>query len=200
MIVNIPAKSSDDPVFLTALNGMLANLVDAHRPNEVYFMRIDRWFDHKWLGYSGKARVAFEEGADWIHTALDPIWQEKLTFPPFNPNRVLQQTSYKRIDSVYHQNNDARTIRGPARSHSAKNLQNRVAEFTQSGLFVWFSSDTAQLDHASVMSYLVDDGAAVAWFASFLKKEDCWTVHQVKGIDRAAVTEWFPLGNTVRRL
>ena len=34
MIVNIPPKISDDPVFLTALNGMLANLVDAHRPSE----------------------------------------------------------------------------------------------------------------------------------------------------------------------
>jgi hypothetical protein len=199
MIVNIPLKSSDDAVFLTALNGMLANLVDAHRPSEVYFMRIDRWFDHKWLGYSGRARVAFEGGL-WRDTALDAIWREKLTFPPFNPNRVLQQTSYKRIDNTYHPNDDARTIRGPARSHSAKNLQNRVADFTQSGLFVWFSSDTAQLDHASVMSYLVKDGAAVAWFASFLKKEDCWAVHRTKGIDQAAVAAWFPPGNTVRRL
>ena len=77
MIVNIPQKSSDDPVFLTTLNGMLANLVHAHQPSEVHFFRIDGWFDHKWLGYSGKARVAFD-GQPWIDTALDPVWREKL--------------------------------------------------------------------------------------------------------------------------
>lgn len=54
MIVNIPQKNFDDPIFLSALNGMLVNLVDVHQPSEVYFIRIDRWFDHKLLGYSGK--------------------------------------------------------------------------------------------------------------------------------------------------
>ena len=72
MIVNIPPKSSDDPAFLTALNGLLANLVDAYRPGEVHFIRIDRWFDHKWLRYSGKGRVGFH---GWrIDTALDAFW------------------------------------------------------------------------------------------------------------------------------
>ncbi len=192
MIVNIAQKSSDDPVFLTALNGMLANLVNVHQPNEVHFFRIDRWFDHKWLGYSGTARVAFD-GQPWIDTALDAVWGEKLTFPPFNPNRVLEQISFERINNAYRRNDDARTIHGPLRSHSAGNLQNRVAEFTQSGLFVWFSSDTKLLDHASVMSYAVKGNTVQSWFASFRRKEDFWRVHRVKGIDKADVQVWFPL-------
>ena len=192
VIVNIAQKSSDDPVFLTALNGMLANLVNVHQPNEVHFFRIDRWFDHKWLGYSGIARVAFD-GPGGIDTALDAVWREKLTFPPFNPNRVLEQISFERTNNAYRLNRNARTIHGPSRSHSARNLQNRVAEFTQSGLFVWFSSDTKLLDQASVMSYSVEGETAQSWFASFRRKEDIWGVHRVKGIDKADVQIWFPL-------
>lgn len=192
MIVNIPQKSSDDTVFLTALNGMLANLVDAHQPNEVHFIRIDRWFDHKWLGYSGLARVAFD-GWPRIDSALDPAWREKLTFPPFNPKRVLEQISFQRVNNAYRQNGDARTIHGPLRSHSARNLQNRISETTQSGLFVWFSSDTRLLDHASIMSYAVEGDAVQSWFASFRKKEGSWRVHRVKGVDETDVEVWFPL-------
>lgn len=192
MIVNIPPEGSDDPVFLTALNGMLANLVEAHEPGEVYFFRIDRWFDHKWLGYSGNARVAFD-GQPWVDTALDSVWREKLTFPPFNPNRVLEQISFRRVGNGYRRNNDVRTIHGSVRSHSAGNLQNRVADFTQSGLFVWFSSNTEDLDHASVMSYAVEGDTAQSWFASFRRKETSWTVHRVKGVDESYVRSWFPL-------
>ena len=141
MIVTIAQKSSDDP----------------------------RWFDHKWLGYSGIARVAFD-GLRGKDTALDAVWREKLTFPPFNPNRVLEQISFERINNAYRRNFNARTIHGPLRSHSAGNLQNRVAEFTQSGLFVWFSSDTRLLDQASVMSYAVEGGTIQSWFASFRRK------------------------------
>jgi hypothetical protein len=194
VIVNIRQSSSDDPVFLTALNGMLANLVDAYRPGEVYFVRIDRWFDHKWLRFSGTGRVAFD-GYPWIDTALDAIWRKKLTFPPFNPNRVLEQISFRRDNNEYLENADARTIHGAQRSHSARNLQNRVAVFTNSGLFVWFSSDTGHLDHASVMCYTVQDDSARSWFASFRKTEETWRVHQVKGIDEKFVQRWFPLGS-----
>ena len=77
MIVNIPQKNFDDPIFLSALNGMLVNLVDVHRPSEVYFIRIDRWFDHKWLGYSGKTRVAFDEGRPWIDPGKE--WSQRST-------------------------------------------------------------------------------------------------------------------------
>ena len=192
MIVNIPQSSSDDPIFLTALNGMLANLVDVHQPSEVYFIRIDRWFDHKWLGYSGTARVAFDYVA-WIETSLDAVWREKLTFPPFNPNRVLEQLSFKRVGGVYRRQCDARTIHRPLRSHSAKNLQNRVAEFTQSGLFVWFSSETKLPDQASVMSYALERDSVQIWFASFRRNDGFWRVHRVKGVDENDIQILFPL-------
>ena len=192
MIVDLPQKESDDPVFMTALNGVLANLIQAHMPGEIHFVRIDRWFDHKWLGYSGNARVAFD-GSPWVDTALDAVWREKLTFPPFNPNRVLEQISFRQTSNGYRRDPDARTIHSPRRSHSARNLQNRVADFTQSGLFVWFSSDTGFLDQASVMSYGVEGDAVQSRFASLRRIGDVWGVHRAKGADEADVRTWFPL-------
>ena len=94
MIANIPQNSSDDPVFLTALSDMLANLVETYQQRrEVYFIRIDHWFDHKWLEFSGKARVAFD-GFRGRKVALNSVWRGKLAFPPFNPNRVIEQISF----------------------------------------------------------------------------------------------------------
>lgn len=190
MIDGIPVQDSDDPVFLAALNALLADLVAAYRPGEVHLIRIDRWFDHKWLKFSGKGRVAFD-GWPRFDTALDVFWREKLTFPPFTPNRVLEQISFERVDDAYRPMRDARAVHRPARSHSAKNLHRRVADFTQSGLFVWFSSDTAELEHASLMSYAIEGDSAQTWFASFRRKGDCWTVHRVKGVDEAQVQARF---------
>ena len=94
---------------------------------------------------------------------------------------------------MYEKTDGARTIHSPRRSHSSKNLQNRIAEFTKSGLFVWFSSDTASLDHASVMSYGVEGDSVQSWFASFQKIEGNWKVSRVKGVAEAEVKVWFPL-------
>jgi hypothetical protein len=185
MIVNIPRNDADDPVFLTALNSMLANLVASYRPVDVHFIRIDRWFDHKWLGYSTKASPRAREY---------PVWEEKRMLPPFNPNRVLEQISYQRVGNGYQKNPDARLIHKPIRSRSSRNVQNRIP-YTELGLFVWFSSDTAHLDYASVMGYAVKGIFMRRWFASFRKSDGAWKVRKVKGIAETMVQSWFPLGS-----
>ena len=86
MIVEIPTKNGDNNKFLAAVSSLIATMVAEKEPNDLYVTRINKWFDHKWLGYSGKGRVKFE-GFPPIDTALDAIWQDKLTFPPFNPKR-----------------------------------------------------------------------------------------------------------------
>ena len=199
MIVNIPPHKTDDPAFLTALNGMLANIVDAHRPCEVHFIRIDRWFDHKWLGYSGNAKVGLM-GNPFADTAHEPKWRNKLTFPPFAPNRVIEQISFKRGDGSYRRDDMAQIIHNRLLSRSEKNMQNRVTEFTTSGLFVWFSSQSASNERASVMSYSVAETITQAWFVSLLKRDDQWSVHQTNGIDRDTAVSWFPPGNVPRRV
>ncbi len=194
MIVDVPATSDDDRSFLTNLNGLVARLVSESSPDVVYAVRINKWFDHKWLRYSGKGRVAFDYGFAGRDTALDASWQDQLTFPPFNPKQVGAQVAWRRSeDGAYERSEDQRPLHDPRRRHSSSNLQNRVRHFTQSGLFVWFSGLSRPNKKASVMVYSVMDEGEDAWYAS-LSGGRGWVVERVKGIDRETVQDWFPLG------
>jgi hypothetical protein len=56
MIVNIALEEDDDKVFITRLSSMVAGLTADRRPRVVYVTRVSKWFDHKWLRFSGKGR------------------------------------------------------------------------------------------------------------------------------------------------
>ncbi len=192
MIANLDFKEGDNKKYLTALSSLIAVIVKEKTPKDLYVTRINKWFDHKWLKYSGKGRVKFD-GSPFIDTALDPMWKEKLTFPPFNPKQIGDQFHWGRTkDGTY-----AGSEKGPRWVYkrqlrqSAVNLQNRVADFTDSGLFVWFTSNTEVNMHGSVMVYLVENEKATAWYASF-KKDTDWTVDKTKGIKKEYVEKMFP--------
>lgn len=193
MIVDLEIKKGDNKKYLAAISSLIAVLVKENKPEHLYVTRINKWFDHKWLKYSGKGRVKFE-GWPLIDTALDTMWQEKLTFPPFNPKQVANQYYWHRNgDGSYGGvEKEPRWIHKRQLHSSARNLQNRVTDFTDSGLFVWFTSNTDVNMHGSVMVYLVDNENVFAWYASF-KKETNWRVEKTKGIDRECVKSWFPI-------
>ena len=192
MIVEIPTKKGDDDKFLTAVGSLIATMVAEKEPRDLYVTRINKWFDHKWLGYSGKGRVKFE-GFPPIDTALDALWQDKLTFPPFNPKQIGQQLFWRRRDDgTYGGVDDVKWIYKWQQQSSADNLNNRVVEFSDSGLFVWFTSNTETNAHGSVMVYQVEQDDVSAWYASFRQESD-WIVDRTKGIDKKTVESWFPI-------
>jgi hypothetical protein len=192
MIIYIPGKDGDDDKFLTAVSSLIATLVAERCPNDLYVTRINKWFDHKWLGYSGVGRAEFKGYAP-IDTFLDPIWQDKLTFPPFNPNQISQQKYWRRRDDgTYGGVGDPKWIHKWKLQSSANNLNNRVVEFSDSGLFVWFTSNTEPNKYGSVMIYQVDGKDVSGWYASFRQEND-WIVDKTKGIDKKTVESWFPI-------
>ncbi len=192
MIVEIPTKKGDNNKFMAAVSSLIATMVVEKEPNDLYVTRINKWFDHKWLGYSGKGRVKFEGFAP-IDTALDAIWQNKLTFPPFNPKQIGQQLYWRRRnDGTYGGVGDPKWIHKWKLQSSADNLNNRVVEFSDSGLFVWFTSNTETNTHGSVMVYQVAGKDVTGWYVSFRQESD-WIVDRTKGIDKKTVESWFPI-------
>ncbi len=193
MIVNLDFKEGDNEKFLTAISSLIAVLVKEKEPKHLYVVRIKKWFDHKWLKYSGRGRVRFD-GHSRRDTAHEPMWRGKLTFPPFNPKQIGPQFHWCRAkDGTYSgSEQEPRWIHKRQLKSSATNLQNRVADFTDSGLFVWFTSNTDVNMHGSVMVYIVDNENVSAWYASF-KNETYWKVEKTKGIDRESVEKWFPI-------
>ncbi len=205
MIVDIPVKDGDDKRFLTALNGLVAIIVKNYSPEDVYVVRIKKWFDHKWLRYSGKGIVQFPEkgvdlprtGQSIIESSLDEFYQEKLTFPPFNPKQVGMQIYWKRRDDgSYGGGNKPKWLHNADKrvlQHSSRNLQNRLSSFTKSGIFIWFSSNTIENMQGSILVYTIVKDEENAWYASF-KQDNGWKVNRVKGINKETVQQWFPIG------
>ena len=60
--------------------GFLDAAVANYRPAEIYLVCIDRWFDAKWLNFSGKVLGALG------------VWRSRTTIPPFHPHRVLGES------------------------------------------------------------------------------------------------------------
>ena len=94
---------TDDEGFFQLVGNAVSNLVDRLRPEEFFVVRIDNWFDHKWLKFSGKAVIPFpvgeanpSSGWPWIESALEERYRDQVTFPPFNPNRILRQQYFRR--------------------------------------------------------------------------------------------------------
>ena len=77
MIVDVPYREGDDKTYLAAVCSLVAALASTQRPTDIYVTRIKKWFDRKWLRYSGKGRVAFH-GCDFIDTSLDAMWRDEL--------------------------------------------------------------------------------------------------------------------------
>src|SRR4051812_20614348 len=180
---HIKSDLTDDPEFIALIERIAVTSFKQRDYEEVFIIEIKNWFDHKWLKFSGIGRVSFRKIFDsQAQVALDEFFQEKITFPPFTPNRILHQQWFP-----------AKALRRRApvhnikrREHSSWNLQRRVADFAKSAVFVWFSSGTKANDRGSLMVYNVHAGSVSAWYASLRKAAD-WVLHQTKEISREAV-------------
>lgn len=185
-------QTRDDAAgFVSAVNRVIAGHVFRYRPELVCVMRIRRWFDHRWMEFSGKGRVNFNlGGSTHIGVALDEHRQDQLTFPPFVPTRVAAEEHWERASSGDYERTAGRfEIHRFERQHSSANLQRRIADLAPSALYVWFSSTSAVDRRASVLVYIVSEGTTIPWFASLRSSTDAWTLGDVKGLGRVEVQE-----------
>jgi hypothetical protein len=54
-MIALTPSPDDDHDFIESVSRLIAGSVAVHRPEEVWVHKIDNWFDHKWLGFSGKS-------------------------------------------------------------------------------------------------------------------------------------------------
>ncbi len=188
MNLDISINATDDTRFVELVRNVITELVCQSSPKQVFVMKVDNWFDHKWLDFSGIGSVGFFWGLNAPDTALDPFSQDKTTFPPFNPNRIVGEWYFLRdANGEYLPSLDAPLVHQRKYVLSAQNLQNRVTHFSDSAIFVWLSSNTKSNARGSLMVYEVSGSEVHTWYAGFVQKGD-WTVLQTKGISREEVT------------
>jgi hypothetical protein len=193
MKMEIKTNPNDDPQFVELVMHIISGLVNGSFPEQIFVMKIDNWFDHKWLNFSGIGSVGFFWGLNAPDTALDEFRQDKVTFPPFTPNRVVGEYYFLRDENMeYSPSLSAPYIHQRKLAPSSKNLHKRVTDFAESAIFVWLSSNTKSNRRGSIMVYEVKDSSAHTWYAG-LSKDEGWRVLQTKGITREQVQslmEW----------
>jgi hypothetical protein len=190
IMLSMPAEivvgEADDPYFIGLANRVVSGLLARDKPEKVWIIQIDNWFDHKWLKYSGYGLIASNIPMDRYDTVKAESFQEKVTFPPFTPNRVLGQWSYQKTGSDYKEFVSPRVPHGNRRRFSDTNLRNRVQDFSDSALFVWYSSNTVATGRGSVMIYKALDGSVDCWFVSFSRTPE-WKLAATKGVSQHAI-------------
>ncbi len=170
---------NDSSVFTRAVTELTCRLANAHDVKEVHQIRVRNWFDHKWLHFSGTGVVNSENLGKCITEFSSDQY-----FPPFTPNRILEQrhhcrgrNSPKSAEPVHSQN----------RIRSSANLNRRILEYCDSGVFLWYSSNSKKNQRASVMVIIVKDGVVDRWHASFIGQGN-WRLGLTRGCDRRTVS------------
>jgi hypothetical protein len=194
MAVSIPSGLTDDNDFIDLLNSLLNGLLDQQAPEQIWVIQIDNWFDHKWLRYSGNGSVVSRFPADWSSSFMDrfasvkaEFWQDKLTFPPFAPDRVVGQWSFLHSSQGYVETPLPRLPHSGSRRRSYSNLHRRVENFVNSASFIWYSGNTLKNGRGSVMVYNIEPPQLVCWFAAFRRHLE-WTLERTKGVDKEQVS------------
>jgi hypothetical protein len=130
----------------------------------------------------GYRKSYFDNLPSQPQVASAAMFREKITFPPFTPNRVLLQQRW-----AYDTTKPRRAIHHTLqREASSWNLQRRVTQFANSALFVWFSSGTKSNDRGSLMVYQVSGQNVSTWYASF-RRDNEWKLDRTKGVSLEAI-------------
>jgi hypothetical protein len=167
--VLITQTSDDAPCFLALVRNITATSVRHAHPTDVFIVRIDHWFDHKWLAFSGK-----------LYGALAFHKPQRLTIPPFIPGRIVSQEAFSlEADRTSYRKRQAQPLH--RHQHSGENLSRFVGHISESGVFVWFSGDSARTEHGSMMVYTIHGETQHGWYASFRRGED-WQLYKVEGL------------------
>ena len=194
MGIHIAVTETDDPAFIEKLTALILVYTASHIPEQVWIIHIDNWFDHKWLRFSGTVAVPMGVPLQRYGSVKFGVWRDKLTFPPFNPNRVISQSSYVRRDNDYVEVALPQLPHDTQRQRSESNLDRRIANLNGLGCFVWYSGNTVANGRGSIMLYDVKSNEAECWFAAFKRDECSWKISATKGADRGYVESLSGVG------
>ena len=179
-MINIQYYKHDAEGFKEVINHIYPRLISLYDPEEISIVRIKNWFDHKWLNYSGKKIEIYDTKTHpGIPFVLKPYWNEGITVPPFNPNRVLSEQLFR----LKHVKNKAFEEVFHFWQRSTNNRNNFISEKTQNGLCLWISSHSVQNRQGSLMVYSVKNRLVESWYAT-IAEHGLWKVTQTKGISK----------------
>ncbi len=183
-MITLDLNKHDDPQFIGLVSNILHSCIDRYHPADVYVVEIDHCFDRKWQRFSGKA------------LGLIGTWNRRLVIPPFDPRRVVSQRYYRSNmppSDSYHLAT-ARPLH--IEQSGGDSALRRLAQVSESGIFLWYSGETMNTNQASVLVYQIDASGTSDWLASFTRKGQ-WKLNRVRDISRRVLEDMINLPSTV---
>jgi hypothetical protein len=180
-MIPLEPESDDSGGFFEVIVPLLNGAANVVRPAQVYLVKVDHWFDHKWLGFTCKRGGAV------------PVWQRDLTLPPFHPHRVAWQRHLSfRSDNRCHICDGEGEPLAVEQSSAGNALRFASCRPFRSSMLVWFSGGTASFDRGALMVYTntpSDRSGRVhtgSWYVSLVNAGNGgWRLHRTKGISPA---------------
>ena len=130
----VASDLDDSAQFIEIVEKIISGMIIKLEIDEVSIIKIKNWFDHKWLNYSGKGLVHNELTRNSDKIAIDNFWKDKITVPPFTPNRVISEYFYRRKET----GNKVFEKLLHTKKRSTDNQNNRIASKSENGLLFGF--------------------------------------------------------------
>jgi hypothetical protein len=170
------SQTKDDNINFVVNSGkILSKTIDLWQPKEVFITKIDNWFGSDWLNFSGVSLPTFGE---WNYP--------EITIPPFHPNRIIESKYYQKEKSSFQEREFERTLH--PLQNSDKNLNRKIHQFSEQGLFLWWSSHSEQNGYGSLMIYITKQKEIHTFYIELQKSKD-WTSGKLTDINKKELTE-----------
>jgi hypothetical protein len=171
IMIRIDVNDDDAPEFIAAINVIAQRIAILHAPAEFIIVKIDNWFDHKWLNFSGKILGAVG------------TWNQELTVPPFVPNRVVWERYFSLSSNTERKDRPALHVSTPA----SDAVRRKVSNVAPDAAIVWFSGKSETNERGAIMSYVPTLEGHWAWYAGW-SNGDSWSTTALKGISAAELS------------
>lgn len=164
----IPALDGDTDQVRDAVVAVIRWLSSLEDVERIIALRIDNWFDTKWLGFTCKIMGAFGtwNGKDF----------GRLVVPPFVANRVLAQREIALRDGVWL---PAETVPMAKMQRSETNQFRYYDAEYPSTAALWISSDCESCARCSLMTYYPTQEGVTGWYAELAAKHEWEPWHAV---------------------
>jgi hypothetical protein len=152
---------------------VVRGVIDAAAPELVFITRIDRWFDAKWVGFTGKV------------LGLCGHWRrsvDRCTLPPFVGNRVVSESCFERAASGSYGSREHPPlhVRQWAENNQRRSIRRVIG---RPCTLVWFSGATAETGHGSLMVYDWTPEEWRAWHVTY-RRDARWRILRTHGTSR----------------
>ena len=108
-----------------------------------------------------------------IHKLVD------ITVPPFHPNRVEKSDFYRKENGDYEKQKNGKPLH--IIQESTNNLKRRISDFSNKGLFLWYSGNTIINSKGSLMGYFVTDDDCFTFYLT-LTGDKNWDAEKAIGL------------------